>query len=150
MIYSKTLPVIDVLNQLLHLLSRGLSAYVVEINPWMQPGDESLRASLFNLADDRRLFASRTIHAISDNAGDPDPGPFPLEYTGLNDVSIEYLAGELVDSLSIDIEILEALSAQLNGMPDLHALTQEILGNTKAHVEILEKMLNADFRTQRL
>ena len=89
----------DVLNQLLHLLCRGLPAYVVEVNPWMQPGREPLRKALANLAADRRLFANRTTQAILDRGAYPDPGPFPLEYTGLNDVSIEYLTRELIDSL---------------------------------------------------
>jgi hypothetical protein len=139
---QKILPVTDVLNQLLHLLCRGLPSYAVEVNPWMQPGDDSIRQALVNLGDDRRLFARRTIQAILDHGGNPDPGLFPLEYTGLNDVSIEYLTGELIDSLQMDIEILESLSDQLADMPDLFALAQETLGNTKAHAEILEKVVS--------
>jgi hypothetical protein len=141
MIHSQNiLPVTDVLNQLLHLLLRGLPAYVVEINPRTQPGRDALRKALANLVDDRRLFAQRTVQAILDRGGNPDPGPFPLEYTGLNDVSIEYLAHELIDSLHVDIEILEELSTQLVTIPELYALTEEILGNTTGHAEILEKM----------
>jgi bacterioferritin (cytochrome b1) len=138
------LPVTDVLNQLLHLLLCGLPAYVVEINPWIQPGQESIRKALANLADDRRLYANRTIQAIMDRDGHPDSGSFPLEYTGLNDVSIEYLINELTDSLHLDMEILEALSAQLADISDLHALVEEVLGNTKGHAEILEQMKNSE------
>jgi len=71
-----------------------------------------------------------------------------LEFTGLNDVSIEYLAQEIVDSLHIDAEILGALSAQVVDIPDLHALTEEVLGNTIGHAEILEKTQNSECRTQ--
>ncbi len=131
----------DVLNQLLHLLLRGLPAYVVEVNPSMQPGRHPLRKALANLADDRRLFANRTNQAILDRGAYPDPGPFPLEYTGLNDVSIEYLTNELIDSLHVDTEILQEISAQLTAIPELHALAEEILGNTIAHAEILEKVV---------
>ncbi len=114
MIHSqKILPIAEVLNQILHLLCRGLPAYVVEIDPWMRPGHKALRKALINLMDDRRLYAQRTAQAILDRGGHPDPGSFPLEYTGLNDVSIEYLTDELIDSLQMDIEILEALSSQL-------------------------------------
>jgi len=135
------LPTTDVLNQLLHLLLRGLPAYVVEVNPWMQPGRHPLRKALANLADDRRQFANRTNQAILDRGAYPDPGPFPLEYTGLNDVSIEYLTNELIDSLHVDIEILQEIAAQLAAIPELHALAEEILGNTIAHAEILEKVV---------
>jgi hypothetical protein len=149
MIHSqKILSATEVLDQLLHLLCRGLPAYVVDINPWTQPGDEPLHNALTNLADDRRLYARRTAQAISDRGGRPDPGPFPLEFTGPNDVSIEYLAQEIIDSLHIDEEILGALSAQVAEIPDLLALTEEVLGNTVGHAEILETTQNAECRTQ--
>jgi len=143
------LPVTDVLNQILHLLCRGLAAYVVEVNPWAQPGHDRLRGALANLAEDRRLLAKRTAQAILDRGGQPDPGPFPLEYTGLNDVSIEYLAEELIGSLEVDIEILEAYSAHLAEFSELHALAEEILGNTKGHAEILEKVGSGQWAVDR-
>jgi hypothetical protein len=139
-----TLPVTDALNQLLHLLMRGLPAYAAEVNPWTQPGRRPLGKALANLAADRRLFANRTNRAILDRGVYPDPGAFPLEYTGLNDASIEYLAHEIIDSLNVDIEILQEISAQLRDVPELHALAEEILGNTIGHAEILEKMQNAE------
>jgi hypothetical protein len=137
---QNTISATDALNQLLHLLCRGLPAYVVEVNPWMLPGRQPLNRALVNLAADRRLFAERTNRAILDRGACADPGPFPLEYTGLNDVSIEYLTNELVDSLQVDIEILREISTQLAATPELHALAEEILGNTIGHAEILEKM----------
>ncbi|MGD0655960.1 MAG: hypothetical protein ABSA16_16610 [Thermoguttaceae bacterium] len=136
---QNTLPATDILHQLLHMLCRGLPAYVVEINPWMQPAHEPLSKALANLAADRRLFAQRTAQALLERGEYPDPGTFPLEYTGLNDVSIEYLTGEIIDSLQLDIEILPEFSAQLAEIPELHALAEEILGNTIGHAEILEK-----------
>jgi hypothetical protein len=143
-----TLPVTDLLNQLLHLLCRGLPAYVVQINPWIQPGGEPLVSAMQNLDADRQLYARRITRAIIERGANPDPGAFPLEYTGLNDVSIEYLTNELIDSLNLDTEILGAISARLEVIPDLHALAEEILGNTIAHAEILEKTQNAEVRTQ--
>ncbi len=149
MIHSQnTISVTDVLNQLLHLLLRGLPMYVVELNSGTQPERHPLRKALANLAADRRLLANRTNQAILDRGAYPDPGPFPLEYTGLNDVSIEYLTNEIIDSLHVDIEILQEISAQLASIPELHALTEEIIGNTTGHAEILEKMQNAECRMQ--
>jgi bacterioferritin (cytochrome b1) len=133
------LPVTDLLNQLLHMLCRGLPAYVVEIKLWMQPEHRELRKVLVNLANDRTLFANRTAQIILNRGGHPDPGSYPLEFTGLNDVSIDYLTQELIDSLQMDIEILEAFSTRFASIPDAHVLAEEIIGNTKGHVEILEK-----------
>ena len=138
---QNTSSVTDILNQLLHLLLRGLPAYVAEVNPWMEPKSQPLRKALANLAADRGLFANRTNQAILDRGAYPDPGAFPLEYTGLNDVSMEYLTNELINSLNVDIEILRELSSQLREIPELHALTEEILGNTIGHAEILEERM---------
>jgi hypothetical protein len=136
---QKAPPATEVLNQILHLLCRGLPAYVVEINAWTRPAAAALREALARLMEDRRLYAQRTAQAILDRGGYPDPGSFPLEYTSLNDVSIEYLTDELIASLQMDIEILEALSSQLDDAPELKALAEEIIGNTKAHAEIIEE-----------
>jgi hypothetical protein len=145
-----TLHVTDVLDQLLHLLCRGLPAYVVQINPWMQPGSEPLGSAMQNLDADRQLYARRITQAIIERGGNPDPGVFPLEYTGLNDVSVEYLTNELIDSLNLDAEILGAISARLEVIPDLHALAEEILGNTIAHAEILEKVMSEECKNIRV
>jgi hypothetical protein len=144
-----TMSVAEILHRLLNLLCRGLPSYAVEINPWMQPDQEPLRRTLADLAADRRLYANRAAQAISQRGEHPDPGPFPLKYTGLNDVSLEYLAREVLDSLQVDIEVLREFSAQLAGNPDLHALAQEILGNTIGHAEILEKMMRGEGRGTR-
>jgi hypothetical protein len=131
----------DVLNQLLHMLCRGLPAYAAELNPWMIPEHESLRQALADLDADRRLLANRTAQAIFKRGGHLAPGPFPLEYTGLNDVSLEYLAREVIGSLQVDIEVLREFSTRLSDDPRLHALVEEILGNTVGHAEILEEKM---------
>lgn len=129
------------LDGLLRLLCRGLPVYLLEVKPWTQPGDESLFKALTHLLDDRRLFAGRVAQEILARGGYPDPGPFPLKFTGLNDVSLDYLARELLDSLRADMEILQNYSHRLKELPRLHALSEEILGNTKGHAEILEKVI---------
>ena len=55
---------------------------------------------------------------------------------------MEYLTNELIDSLHVDMEILREISAQLAAIPELHALTEEILGNTIGHAEILEEVVS--------
>ncbi|HEY4760623.1 MAG TPA: hypothetical protein VIH42_08595, partial [Thermoguttaceae bacterium] len=94
-----------------------------------------------NLVEDRQMYADRVAKAILDRGGYPDPGQFPLEYTSLNEVSMEYLVHELIDSLRADMEILQGYSAQLAEIRPLHALVEEIIGNTKGHREILEKVI---------
>ncbi len=129
----------------MRLLCRGLPAYLMEMKPWTQPEQESLSKALAHLVDDRRLFAGRVARAILDYGGDPDPGPFPLKYTGLNDVSLRYLIYQVIESLHEDMEVLQSISAQLEGLPRLHALSEEILGNTKGHAEILGKVCSGQW-----
>ena len=133
--------IIDSLNQVLRLLCRGLPAYVSEIKPWTDSRHEPIRKALADLSADQERYAHRLANAIVQQGGHPDPGSFPLEYTGLNDVSLEYLAHDLVVMLQADAEVLEILSDQLADHHSMHALCEEILGNTKGHAEILEKVV---------
>jgi hypothetical protein len=132
---------LDVLGGLLRLLCRGLPVYLLEVRPWVSSADESLSKALARLVDDRRLYAGHVAQAILSRGGYPDPGPFPLKFTGLNDVSLEYLARTLHASLRADMEILQSYSRRLEEMPRLHALSEEILGNTRGHAEILENVI---------
>ena len=141
---QKNSTVIEVLSGILRLLCRGLPTYLLEVKPWSQPEHERLRKALAQLVEDRRLYAGRVAQAIMDRGGFPDAGPFPLRFTGLNDVSLEYLVRVLIDSLHVDMEILQTSSARLEETPRLHDLSEEILGNTKGHAEILEKVKSAE------
>ena len=82
---------IDVLNQLLRLLFRSLPVYLRETQFWTRGGDAPGLAVLQTIAADRKRFAKRLAAAIEQRGGVADAGRFPAAFTGLNDVSLEYI-----------------------------------------------------------
>ena len=82
---------IDVLNQLLRLLFRSLPVYLQGTQFWARGGDAPGLAVLQTIAADRKRFAKRLAAAIDQRGGMADAGQFPAAFTGLNDVSLDYI-----------------------------------------------------------
>ena len=80
--------------------------------------------------------------AIVEHGGRPDPGRFPIEFTAKNDLGAGVpAAGRSPSGSSRDVEATPAVRRRLGRcMPSLHALAEEILGNARGHLEILEPM----------
>jgi hypothetical protein len=130
--------IIDVLNDALRLLCRGLPQYLVEAKPWLQSGDNVFLASLRNLIADQRHYAGRVANAVAERGGRPDPGPFPLEYSSANDLALDFLKKKILEQLHDDHIALARAAKQLANQPDLHPLVEEIVGNYRGHLEVLD------------
>jgi hypothetical protein len=50
----------------------------------------------------------------------------------------------VIDYQEHDIRAIERCVAQLEGEPALHALAEEILGNTKGHLDILQELIKGE------
>jgi len=127
------------LGEILRVLWRSLPRYLEYARPWIAADDEPLRTALGRLVADQRLFARRVADAISHRGGQPAPGPFPLEFTDLSDVSLRYLAEQIRQRMPCDIEVITRAAASLDADPEARDLAQEVLGNLRGHFEVLRK-----------
>ena len=132
---------IPVLNRLLGLLCRSLPAYLANVKTLAHPEGDKTRAALNRLAADQQMYAQRVAEAIAQAGGQPNPGRFPTEFAAKNDLSIEFLLHEIVACHQRDVVSIAQCVAQLEGASTLHALAEEILGNAKGHLEILQGLL---------
>jgi hypothetical protein len=128
------------LGQVLRALCRSLPMYLEDARPWIAGDDEPLRTALGRLVADQRRLARRVADAILRRGGQPAPGPFPLEFTGLNDVSLSYLAGQVRDRLRTDIDVVARAAAGLVFDPDARDLAEEVLGNLQGHFDVLHSV----------
>jgi hypothetical protein len=128
---------IAVLNHLLRLLFRSLPVYVRETQLWTH-GDARGLAVLQTMAADRKRLAQRLAVAIDQRGGAVDAGRFPTAFTGLNDVSLEYLLDRVRRTAEEEIPVLQGCLVELEGDPEAHALAAEILANACKHQEMLE------------
>lgn len=133
-------PAIDVLNRILAVLNRSLPMYLANADPWTQAGDEQAAKVLARIVQDQRRDVNRLAELIIDQSAHVRPGQWPMEFTDLNFLSLDYLLQELLRHQKLDIAQLERCVALLAHNRQARELAEEILGSEKAHLEALEDL----------
>jgi hypothetical protein len=134
-----TLDRVATLNRLLQIHYRSLPMYLASARPWVAPGQENAAEALdLVVADEKRMVEKITQELLAAGA-DIDVGEFPMTYTDLHDLSVEYLLKEVVESQRHDVAAIEDCVVALRGEP----LAQEALGAAKGHLESLEEAMSA-------
>jgi len=130
--------VVSVLNRLLQTLCRSLALYAEEIKPWSLAAHQPAWTVIGRLAADSRMYSQRVADAIVEHGGQPDPGPYPLKYATLNDLGMEFFLREIIVHLKRDQKVISQCAAELTRDPAAQALAEEVFGNLRGHIELLE------------
>ncbi|MEE8450654.1 MAG: hypothetical protein V3R99_02035 [Thermoguttaceae bacterium] len=136
--------VVDPLGRLLQTLCRSLPMYLQEARPWTRHDDEPIKAALECLASDQQTLAHRVADAIVGQGGRPDPGCFPLEFAGINDLSIDFLLQRAAQHQQRDVATIKRCVDELAEVPLLRSLAEEIHGNAQGHLDVLEGLLASE------
>ncbi len=131
----------EVLVRLFQRLYRSLPIYLAEAVPWTHPGGEQAQRVLAGIVADARGYCQRIAERILQLRGRLDLGEFPMEFTDLNMLSLDYLLTELVRWQKADVREIEQLSAELAQGSEDRALAEEVLGNVRGHLQSLEELL---------
>ncbi|MGD9647811.1 MAG: ferritin-like domain-containing protein [Pirellulales bacterium] len=132
---------IDVLNHLLATLQRSLAEYLQSSRYWTHRGDERAEAIVLHLVEDQRAYMARLASLILERHGQIEPSSFPMEFTDLNLLSLDYLLQELVGHQRATIETIEECIDDLGADRPARELAEEILGNARGHLENLESVV---------
>jgi hypothetical protein len=132
---------ISVLNRLLGLLHRSLPMYLADIKTLVHPKGERIRLALRHMVNDQRMYAQRVAAAIAQCGGQPNAGRFPTEFAAKNDLALDFLLREIIACHDRDVVAVARCVEQLEGDSTLHALAEEILGNAKGHLDILQELV---------
>jgi hypothetical protein len=130
------------LSHVLATLYRSLPMYLTQVDPWARHGDVRPREVLATIVADQRRDCHRIAELILDRYSRVELGEFPMEFTDLHFLSLDYLVGELVRHQKQDIATLEQCIVRLEHDPAGRSLTQEVLGSERAHLEMLEELAN--------
>ena len=133
--------VVGTLGRLLHVLCRSLPMYLEDAKPWTCQDDQPAERALANLVADARTFSLRVADAILDLRGQPNAGRFPSSFTAIHDLSLSFLMPRVVQSQRDDVATIEQCVAELASVPLVRPLAEEILGNARGHLDILEALL---------
>ncbi len=132
--------VVSVLNRLLQTLCRSLPLYAEEVKPWSLAGHEPVWTAIGRLAADSRMYSQRVAEAIIEHGGQPNPGPYPLEFAALNDLGLEFFLREIILHLKRDQTVIGECAAELAHAPAVRSLAEEAYGNLRGHIELLENL----------
>ncbi len=131
--------VISSLNRLCHLMLRSFPAYSVAVRPVTYRGSEETYDRLRRVADEQRVLAEEMAEAVRERKGAPDPGMFPIEFTGWNDVALPRIADRSHDLLVKIVAEAEAIADRDPNAPVFH-FAKEVVNLTKRHVKLLEEV----------
>jgi hypothetical protein len=97
-----------------------------------------------DLAADQEHYAERVAATISEEGGSPDPGGFAVEFAACNDLAAEFLLGTVITRHRCDVDRVARCVDELHDLPPLREVAEEVLGNARGHLEMLEKLALGD------
>jgi hypothetical protein len=131
---------VNLLNQLFAIQNRALPRYVADACPWTHPGDEAATTALTHILADQQAMIGRLGELIDARGGRVDRGSFPMEYTDMNLLSLDFLVLELIRCQKRDIADIERIVTALGADREARELAEEVLGSERAHLEALEDL----------
>ena len=135
------------LNRLLAILQRSFPQYLQHSRPYLPPGADEIVETLESVVADQDVLAERVSKMLIDMQAPLRTGGFPMEYTDLHDLDIDFLIAAAVDYQRQDIGAIQQLVDQLQMAPAAKALAEEALGMGKGHLDSLQELVPQDTRT---
>lgn len=132
---------IDLLNRLLVLHARSLPMYLSYAQPDRLDSRPEAKAVFKQIVADHQRTVDRLSLLILDSNGLTSPGEWPMAFTGLHDLSVDYLLKLLVERQQRFVPACERLAEQLRMAPYAQAVAREIVGEAKGHLENLEELV---------
>ncbi len=128
---------INLLNRLLALHSRSLPMYLRYAPPWMHRGNDQAVEVVRLITQDQQRLVGQLTDAVIRSDGAPNSGKFPIEFTSLHDLSLDYLIATLIAGQRRIIATIEQIAEELPDEP----LIREALGLAKGHLDSLTELI---------
>jgi hypothetical protein len=140
--YHAMLPAItkSALDRLLEIHCRSFAQYLLYARPYTPPGTDEKLQTVHHVAEDQQQMGERIAALVREAGLTPYMGKFPMEFTDLHDLSIDYLFRQAIHSMRRDVASIEACVQALKGSPAARALAEEALGMAKGHLRTLEEV----------
>jgi hypothetical protein len=138
-----TIDDIRALNRLLAIHCRSFVQYLRWSRPHVPEGAEEQLETIFAIAEDQDSLADRISRMIVDAGALPRTGEFPMEFTDLHDLSLDFLIAAAVRYQEYDLTAIQQIVARLTTAPAAKALAEEALGLCKGHLDSLRELAHA-------
>jgi hypothetical protein len=132
---------IHLLNRLLGIVSRSFLQYLKFSQPYVPPGRKEVLEVLETMVTDQNSMADRISQMVMDQKELARTGEFPMEFTDLHDLDIDFLIDRAMVYQRQDIELVGQLLHQLQLSPAAKSLAEETLGMAKGHLQSLQELV---------
>lgn len=95
------------------------------------------------MAADQLKTVDRLAGLILELGGRVQMGEFPMDFTSLHDLNVDYLLQRVVAGHKRDIAAIEECVDELRLAPLARALAEESLGAAKGHLDSLQELIAA-------
>lgn len=140
---------VELLNRLMAVLYRSFPMYLRYASPWRSDSSEPVWNTVEHILIDQDALVARAAELVQELGGQVQTGEFPMEFTGMHDLALDFLLQRLIHYQRRDLERLQQLGQQAASSDiDRRAreLIQEALGSARAHLEILEELARSRTR----
>jgi hypothetical protein len=130
---------LGLLNRLLAIHERSFVQYLAYATPFVPAGKEELLDALAVIDNDQDVIARRISSMIVDGGGLPRSSGFPMEFTDLHDLDVDFLLQAAVRYQEYDIQAIGEIVSRLQQEPAARAIAEEALGMAKGHLDALRE-----------
>ncbi len=132
------------LNRLLALVGHSFPQYLQYSRPYVPPGRNEIIETLDAIAEDQVVLGDRITQMQIDADASIRTGDFPMEFTDMHDLGIDFLVGAAVAYQQQDVETVSEIVENLQAFPAAKALAEEALGMAKGHLESLRELVQVE------
>ena len=129
-----------ILNRLQAMHVRSLPMYLASAPPWSPDPNSAELTALRHIAEDQQLMADRISSVILEHGGTVAASEFPMEFTDLHDLSIDFLIPQVRRRQEEEIDYLRSSIERLQDAPAPRAIAEEALGAAIAHLDTLKEL----------
>lgn len=134
---------VGLLNRLFRIVHRSLPVYLAQARPWPGPSGQKAQELLARMAADHQALAVRLAAAIRQEGGVVDFGRFPLEFTSMNDVTIDFILRKVHQRLEHKVRAMSHYVDDLADAPSLQPIAEDMHRLTLEHLAAIREMQNA-------
>ncbi|MAT71115.1 MAG: hypothetical protein CMJ58_16500 [Planctomycetaceae bacterium] len=135
--------IVNLLNRLLAILCKSFPQYLRWSRPFVPAGRGEVMEAIGSIADDQDRLADRVSRMIDEAGYPPRDGEFPMEFTDMHDLGIDFLINAAVAYQEQDVETISKLVDRLQTAPAGKAIAEEALGMAKGHLDTLRELVAA-------
>ncbi|MBA2117104.1 hypothetical protein [Bremerella alba] len=127
----------EILNRIAALHHRSLPTYLTYARPWVRIGSESKAGIIEDIAADHHDLVQRILRVLEADDRPVSLGDFPMAYTDLNDLSLDFILQELTRYERRLLKTLEEIVTWVDRDQPSYLLINMAIGLAVGHLENL-------------